>query len=122
MAIHHHLAELVQKISSTDMAARKENLLRSRIHYEKFLKLLDSYDLLHKGNAKLLEAYTEDKDNFSTASTQDAAARRETKVKRFREEKELKQKLEVRQVMIAIFCETNARVVFAANPQTCGAG
>ena len=95
MAINYHLAELVQKIFSTDISIRKSNLLRARAHYERFLKLLDSYDLLGKADTKLLEAYTEDKDNFSTASTRDAAARRDAKITRFREEKELKRRLEV---------------------------
>ena len=95
MAINYHLAELVQKIFNTDVALRKENLLRARGHYEQFLKLLDSYDILGRADAKLLEAYTEDKNNFSTASTRDAAARRDAKIARFREEKELKRKLEV---------------------------
>lgn len=94
MTINYHLAELVQKIFSTDIAIRKQNLLRARGHYERFLKLLESYDLLDKANAKLFETYTEDKNSFSTASTRDAAARREAKITRFREEKELKRKLE----------------------------
>lgn len=104
MSINHHLAELVQKIFSTDISIRKQNLLLARGYYERFLKLLDSYDLLGKADAKLLEAYTEDKDNFSTANTRDAAARRDAKITRFREEKELKRKLEVRCASIA-FCD-----------------
>ena len=96
MAINYHLAELVQKIFNADVSARKQNLIRARGHYERFLKLLDAYDVLGKADAKLFEVYTEDKDNFSTASTKDAAARRDTKIARFREEKQLKQKLEVR--------------------------
>jgi len=51
--------------------------------------------MLSKGDAKLLESYNEDKQNFSTVSTKDAAARRDVKIARFREEKGLKQKLEV---------------------------
>ncbi|CAO2654741.1 Nn.00g114740.m01.CDS01 [Neocucurbitaria sp. VM-36] len=94
MSINFHLAELVQKIFNTDISIRKSNLLRARGHYERFLKLLDSYDLLGRADAKLFEAYSADKDNFSTASTRDAAARRDAKITRFREEKELKKKLE----------------------------
>ncbi|KAF1943057.1 type 2A phosphatase-associated protein 42 [Clathrospora elynae] len=94
MAINYHLAESVQKIFSTDVATRKQNLLRARGHYERFMKLLDAYDVLSKADAKLFETYTEDKNNFSTASTRDAAARRDAKITRFREEKELKRKLE----------------------------
>lgn len=96
MAINFHLAELGQKIASTDISVRKKNILQARVYYERFLKLLDSYDLLSKGDAKLYELYTEDKENFATASTRDAAARRDAKIARFREEKELKRKLEVR--------------------------
>jgi hypothetical protein len=96
MAINYHLAELVQKIFNTDVAARKQNLLRARGHYERFLKLLDSYDVLAKADAKLFETYAEDKNNFSIANTRDAAAKRDAKISRFREEKELKRKLEVR--------------------------
>jgi hypothetical protein len=96
MAINYQLAELVQKIFNTDISIRKQNLLRARGHYERFLKLLDSYDVLGKADAKLFEAYAEDKNNFSTANTRDAAAKRDAKISRFREEKELKRKLEVR--------------------------
>jgi hypothetical protein len=84
---------MVQKITG-DVATRKENLLKAQGFYERFLKLLDSYDMLGKSDAKLFETYLEDRTGFSTASTRDAAARRETKIARFREEKELKQKLE----------------------------
>jgi immunoglobulin-binding protein 1 len=94
MALHFHLAELVQRISG-DINARKWNLSKAREGYEKFLKLLDSYDILGKPAAKLFEAYSEDKNGFSTANTRDPAARREAKIARFREEKELKKKLEV---------------------------
>lgn len=93
MAINYHLAELVLRITGGD---RKAYLTRARGYYEQFLKLLDSYDLLSKSDAKLLEQYKENKDQFSTASTKDAAARRDAKISRFREEKELKRKLEVR--------------------------
>jgi immunoglobulin-binding protein 1 len=96
LALHHHLAELIQRISVLDVSLRKGNILLAREHYESFLKLLDSYDILGASDSKLLEAYTEDKANFSTASTRDAAARRDAKIARFREEKELKRKLEVR--------------------------
>ena len=94
MAISYQLAELVQKITG-DVAARKENLLRARDFYDRFLKLLDSYDVLGKSDSKLYETYLEDRNSFSTASTKDVAARRDAKIARSREEKELKKKLEV---------------------------
>lgn len=96
LAINYQLAELMQRIFTPDVSIRKQNLLRARDHYERFLKLLDSYDILGPSDARLLEAYKEDKANFSTANTRDAAARRDAKIARFREEKGLKQKLEVR--------------------------
>lgn len=95
MSINYHLAELIQKVFTPEVSARKEHLLQARARYERFLKLLDSYDMLSKGDAKLFESYNEDKANFSTVSTKDAAARRDVKIARFREEKELKRKLEV---------------------------
>jgi hypothetical protein len=93
MAISYQLAELIQRVTG-DIIARKSNLLTARGYYERFLKLLDSYDLLGKSDAKLFELYLEDRNQFSAVSTKDAAARRDAKITRFREEKELKRKLE----------------------------
>ncbi|KAF1817048.1 TAP42-like protein [Eremomyces bilateralis CBS 781.70] len=90
--INHQLAELVQRL--TGIERRKENLLAARSCYESFLKLLDAYDLLSKSDSKLLEQYHDGPDRFSVASTTDASARRETKIARFREEKDLKQRLQ----------------------------
>lgn len=70
--------------------------MTARQHYEAFLKQLDAYDILSASDSKLLDAYAENKANFSSASARDAAARRDAKIARFREEKELKRKLEVR--------------------------
>jgi immunoglobulin-binding protein 1 len=69
MSINYHLAELIQKVFTPDVSDRKAQLLQSRARYELFLKLLDSYDMLSKSDTKLLEAYKEDKQNFSTLST-----------------------------------------------------
>lgn len=51
--------------------------------------------MLSKEEARLYERYKERPDSFSTASITDAAARRQTKIERFKEEKALKEKLEV---------------------------
>ena len=99
MSIDYHLADLAQKIFTPDVASRKESLMRSQRFYERFLKLLDSYDLLSRPDAKLYESYTEDKQNFSTVGIKDAAARRDIKIARFKEEKELKRKLEVYNIL-----------------------
>ncbi|KAF2083174.1 type 2A phosphatase-associated protein 42 [Saccharata proteae CBS 121410] len=91
MPIDFHIAELVQRVSGGD---RKAYLLQARESYDKFLKLLDTYDILSKSDAKLLEQYKDAPNSFSTASTSDASARRDTKIARFRAEKEMKSKLE----------------------------
>jgi len=59
------------------------------------LKQLDNYDILSKAEARLYEQLKEAPDTFSTASTTDAATRRGTKIARFKEEKALKEKMEV---------------------------
>ncbi|KAL5113960.1 Type 2A phosphatase-associated protein 42 [Pleosporales sp. CAS-2024a] len=94
LAIHHHLGELIQKTSTCDLSTRRNNIMRAREHYEAFLKLLDSYDMLGASDCRLLEAYSEDKASFSTSNTRDAAARRDGKIARFRQEEEIKRKLE----------------------------
>lgn len=50
--------------------------------------------MISLADKKLYEQYNEAPDSFSLAPN-DAAARRQVKINRFREEKELKQKLEV---------------------------
>lgn len=94
--LHHLLAQyrlacLIQRLSSQD---RKALLRRAQDSYEKFLRQLDLYDLLSSSDLKLLEQYREDPFTFSTASTSDPAARRERKILRFKQEKDLKQKLQ----------------------------
>lgn len=73
---------------------RRQALLNAREQFDKFLRLLDSYDILSQADAGLYERYTESPSSFSTASTTDAAARRQTKISRFKDEKALKTKLE----------------------------
>lgn len=87
----YRLACLIQRLSSQD---RKAVLHRAQDSYDRFLRQLDLYDLLSSSDLKLLEQYREDPSTFSTASTSDPAARRERKILRFKQEKELKQKLQ----------------------------
>ncbi|QDS73206.1 hypothetical protein FKW77_003047 [Venturia effusa] len=91
LLINYHLAELIQQLTTGN---RKANVLRARQCYESFLKLLDQYDMFSKADSRLYELYTDSPDTFATASTTDAQARRDTKISRFKEEKELKRKLE----------------------------
>ena len=74
---------------------RKAVLGRSREAYKRYLDLIDKYDIFTKDQKKMHERYLDSPESFSTASTTDAGARRETKVARFKEEKELRRKLEV---------------------------
>lgn len=92
MTLEYHLAELMQRAASAD---RESSLKRALEQYEKYLMRLDEYLLLSGGDKKLFEQYLANPTSFTLAPTSDAAARREIKVTRFREEKELKQKLEV---------------------------
>ncbi|KAL1990806.1 hypothetical protein VTN49DRAFT_5809 [Thermomyces lanuginosus] len=91
LTVDYLLAEVLQRSSTTD----RESLLRRVLgEYEKYLTRLDHYDLLSANDRKLFERYQENPTSFTLASQTDAAHRREVKVARFREEKELKQKLE----------------------------
>ncbi|KZF23113.1 type 2A phosphatase-associated protein 42 [Xylona heveae TC161] len=91
LLIDFYLAELLLRQNAP---SRKSVLLQARQAYERYIDLLDSYEILSKEDSKLHERYSDNPDRFSTASTTDAAARRETKIARFKEEKALKGKLE----------------------------
>lgn len=92
MTLEYHLAELIQRTLSSD---REAVLRRALEQYEIFLNRLDEYELLSAGDKKLFAQYMANPTTFTLAPANDAAARRYIKVRRFREEKELKQKLEV---------------------------
>lgn len=91
--IHFHLAGLLLRRIG---AVRKTILHQARLEYEQYLKLIDSYDILSPSDARIYQRYLADPDNFSTTSAPDAAARRHVKITRFKEERDLKQKLDVR--------------------------
>ena len=92
-----------------DVAAdRKGVLTRSQEAFERYLNLLDAYRMLSAGNTRLYERYSEDKNGFSLMESHDAAMRRESKIRRFREEKDLKTKLEV----CKISCLSSASVTY----------
>lgn len=92
LLLNYRIAELLLRISGQEQ--RKANLQKAQQSYERYLKRLDNYDLLSKDDVKLFEQYQEAPNTFSTASTSDPAARRDGKIRRFKEEKALKQKLE----------------------------
>ncbi|RAL00921.1 IGBP1/TAP42 family protein [Aspergillus ibericus CBS 121593] len=91
LTVEYHLADLLQRSYSSD----REALLRRALgQYERFLARLDDYDVLNEKDKKLYERYAANPATFSLTTTNDAATRREVKINRFKEEKELKQKLE----------------------------
>ncbi len=92
LLIDYYIAELTSRSTAPD---RKAALRRAREEYSRFLQRLDAYDILASGDKKLYEQFQEAPDTFSTAPASDAVARREAKIARYREEKQLKEKLEV---------------------------
>lgn len=93
LTVEYFLADLLQRTYS----ANREAILRRALEkYEGYLARMDDYGLLNENSKKLYERYMANPLSFSLTPTNDAAVRREVKVSRFREEKELKQKLEVR--------------------------
>jgi hypothetical protein len=64
-------------------------------HFETYLARLDDYALLNPKDKKLYERYVANPASFSLTQMNDAATRRDVKITRFKEEKELKQRLEV---------------------------
>jgi immunoglobulin-binding protein 1 len=91
LLINYRLAELILRVSSKD---RKATLEKSREAYERYLSLLDHYEILYAADKKLYHTYTEAPTTFSTISTTDPNARRAAKIANFKQEKELKKKLE----------------------------
>lgn len=87
------LADLLQRSYASD---REVILRRAFEQYERYLTRLDDYSLLSDGDKKLYDRYSANPSTFSLAPANDAGTRREVKVSRLREEKELKQRLEVR--------------------------
>jgi hypothetical protein len=94
LLINFHLAEMTQKIPSQSPPERKRILSGARDAYERYLHLLDSYDLLSPTHKKLLEQYTDAPTTFTTVSASDPNARRDAKIANFKTEKDLRAKLD----------------------------
>lgn len=77
------------------MSSRKAVLRRAQEAFERYLSLLDTYRMLSKNDRKLYERYVEGRDDFSLTTSNDPSARRDAKIARYRQENELKLKLEV---------------------------
>ncbi|KAK9413861.1 putative Type 2A phosphatase-associated protein 42 [Seiridium unicorne] len=94
LLVNYRIAELLQKVSVTSPVDRKAALQTTRDAYERFLFTLDAYSILSSSDAKLFESYVEDPEAFSTIPTKDPGARRNAKIANFKQEQELKRKLE----------------------------
>jgi len=92
LIINYRLGDLILRVSSND---RKTVLRSGREAYERYLSLIDHYEILSSAHKKLYKDYIESPTTFSTISTTDPNARRGAKIANFRLEKDLKKKLEV---------------------------
>lgn len=91
LSIQYLLGEaLVKKIEPE----RAQVLRQAQAAFARFLGLLDDYRLLSRPDVELLERFSEDRNHFELVVTKDAALRRDAKISRFRDVKELKLKLE----------------------------
>ncbi|KAM0803009.1 tapa protein [Usnea florida] len=91
LLIDYYLADLILKDSITD---RTLVLRRAQEAYERYLGLLDTYSMLNSRDRKLYERFLEGRDEFALISKTDPGARRDTKIARYKQENELKLKLE----------------------------
>ena len=119
LLIEYYLADLLPR----DTRSKRTPLLRlSQSAYERFLKLIDAYDMLSKPDTRLYESYLEARDDFSILnSTVDPAIRRETKIARYKQEKELQMKLDMltRVPMSLDNDDTTVRELYLSEIQLC---
>ena len=93
LLIDYYLADMITKDS---VSSRIGVLGNARKAYERYLGLLENYRMLSSVDRKLYERYLDNRDEFALLSNSDMTARRNTKISRFKQEQELKLKLEVR--------------------------
>ncbi|KAL8726963.1 MAG: hypothetical protein Q9181_005871 [Wetmoreana brouardii] len=118
LLINHYLGDLLLKDTLTP---RESALLQSRAAYERYFRLLDTYDMLSKADSTLYQRYLSSPDNFSLLSNTDPTARRNTKIARYKQEQELKLKLEyLARVPLALQHDDAAsREIYLAEIQLC---
>ena len=92
LSIDYFLGDLVTKMTAAD---RKRLLQNAQEAYERYLGLLDTYHILSKSDKDLYERYLESRNTFTLLASSDMSIRRDTKIVRFKQEKDLKEKLEV---------------------------
>ncbi|KAI4167758.1 MAG: hypothetical protein LQ343_006953 [Gyalolechia ehrenbergii] len=118
LLINYFLGQLIKGDSVTN---RKTVLQLAQAAYERYLKLLDNYDMLSKADSNLYQRYLSGRDDFSLLSTSDPTARRNTKITRYKQEQELKLKLEyLAHVPLALQNDDAAsREIYLAEIQLC---
>jgi len=94
LLVDFYLGDALNRKGSLVPAERKQTVQAARSAWESFLRRLDQYDILRPEDAKLWERYLDNRSTFEVAAG-DATKRRETKINRFKDEKELKRKLEM---------------------------
>ena len=77
------------------LSNRKDVLGRAQDAYERYLTLLDTYGMLSSNDRMLHERFIDDRDHFSLVSSNEPSARRDAKILRYKQENDLKLKLEV---------------------------
>lgn len=93
LLIDYYLAELLLKDYTLN---RRIALNKSQERFEQYLSRLDTYNILSTADKKLLERCFDSRDRFSLTPDSDPLKRRETVIRRYKEETQLKSKLEVR--------------------------
>jgi hypothetical protein len=78
---------------------RKASLQESAQLLEDFLTRVDQYGLLSPADRQMYERFLESRSSFRVVSSSDPEEKRKIKIRRFQEEKSLKQKLEVGTVL-----------------------
>ncbi len=83
---------------------RQSVLKRAQEAFASYLDLLEKYNLLSRKDKLLLDRFLDSPDEFALMSSNDATARRDTKIARLKQEKELRFKLEARMPYCSTAC------------------
>ena len=116
LSIDYFLGDLIVKKIAED---RTRLLQNSREAYERYLGLLDTYCILSPADKKLYERYLENRNAFTLLASSDVSTRREIKIARFKQETDLKRKLEVYQPASCAECAdlTNVHSIYLKIPR-----
>ena len=91
LSIDFILAELLAR----DFAGARIQLLnKSKSGYAGYLSCLDDYGILSKEQRPMYQIFLQDEDSFTVLASNDPSIRRSTKIARFQQEAEIKQKIQ----------------------------